>query len=464
MRPRTLRLCAFASSRILLLTLLALPAVAQSRQAPKELVIRNATILTASRGTIEGGSILVRDGKIAEVGRNVRAGAGATVIDATGKFVTPGIVDCHSHIAIDGSVNEGSLSVTSMTRVADVIDPDDRAILIGLSGGVTTSNLLHGSANAIGGQNAVIKMRWGKPADALLFEGAPPGIKFALGENPKRSNFRLDPPRYPRTRMGVEDVIRDAFTRARNYKAEWQRYRAAVESGDKAALPPRRDLELEPLVEVLDGRRLVHAHCYRADEILMLLRVAREFNFRIATLQHVLEGYKVAKEIAAAGTGASTFADNWAYKMEAYDAIPHNAALMHKAGVLTSINSDDGERQRRLNTDAARAVRYGGVSEEDALRMITLFPARQLGIDRWVGSIDVGKHADLVVWSAPPLSSYAVAEKVFVDGEQYFDRETMLREADQALREAERLHAEESKQARPTEGRPARNAARGGTR
>ena len=412
-------------------------------QQPAEIVIRNATVLTVSHGRIENGSVLIRNGKIAAVGRDIKASAAATVVDATGKFVTPGIVDCHSHIAIDGSVNEGSLSVTSMARIQDVLDPTDTAILFGLSGGVTSANVLHGSANPIGGLNQVIKLRWGGTADDLVFKQAPPGIKFALGENPKRSNFQINPPRYPKTRMGVEDVLRDAFTRARDYKAEWDRYEADVKAGRKNLVPPRRDLELDPLVEVLEGKRLVHAHCYRADEILMLLRVARDFNFRVATLQHVLEGYKIAKEIAAAGVGASTFADLWAYKVEAFDATPYNTALMWKAGILVSLNSDDPERQRRLNTDAARVVRYGGVPDDEALKMITINPARQLGIDKWVGSLDEGKDADVVIWSADPLSAYAVAEKVYVDGKLTFDRRDALRSADERQREAERLGEQE---------------------
>jgi imidazolonepropionase-like amidohydrolase len=427
----------------LLSLVLSHPASAQ-QPAPREIVIRNATVLTASHGTIQNGSVLIKDGKIAAVGTDVKASANATVVDATGKWLTPGVIDCHSHIAVSGSVNEGSLSVTSMVRIQDVINPDDRDIFYDLSGGVTTANILHGSANAIGGQNAVIKLRWGKEADELIFKNAPPGIKFALGENPKRSNFNPGPNvprRYPQTRMGVEDVIRDAFTRARDYKAEWDRYNTDVKGGKKDLVPPRRDLELEPLVEVLEGRRLVHAHCYTADEILMLLRVAKEFGFRIATFQHVLEGYKVAKEIAAAGSGGSTFADSWAYKVEAFDAIPHNATLMYKAGVLTTVNSDDNERARRLNTEAARAVRYGGAPEEEAIRMFTLNAAKQLGIDKWVGSIDVGKDADLVIWSAYPLSSYAIAEKVFIDGQQYFDRQDAIRMAGANAKEKEALRA-----------------------
>ncbi|MBK6315445.1 MAG: amidohydrolase [Blastocatellia bacterium] len=431
---------------------------AQQPAAPKEYLIQNATVMTVTKGVIENGSVLIRDGKIAQVGKNLKGSANATVIDAAGKFVTPGVIDCHSHIAVDGSVNEGSLSVTSMVRVADVIDPTDSGIFIGLSGGVTASNILHGSANAIGGQNAVIKMKPNRPVDEVIYKNAPPGIKFALGENPKRSNFGGGgaPARYPRTRMGVEDVIREAFTKARDYKAVWDRYNADVKVGKKTAVLPRRDLQLEPLVEVLEGKRLVHSHCYRADEILMLIRVARDFKFRIATFQHVLEGYKVAKEIAAAGAGASTFQDYGGYKVEAFDATPYNTAIMWKAGINVSLNSDDGERQRRLNTDAARAVRYGGVPEDEALKMITINPAKQLGIDRWTGSLEAGKDADVVIWSAHPLSAYAVAEKVFVDGQLEFDRQTAVRDADARRAESARLVEQEKadKKAKPAATNP----------
>lgn len=413
------------------------PAWAQSPPAP--IVIRNATIFTVSGGIIENGSILVRDGRIAAVGPDIDVPQGAVDIDGSGRFVTPGIIDAHSHIAIDGSVNESSMSVTSMVGIDDVIDPHDVNIYRGLAGGVTTANILHGSANAIGGKSAVIKLRWGRDARGLLFEGAPPGIKFALGENPKRSN-RSSPPgeaRYPTTRMGVVDVIRDALVQARDYQARLRRHEAAVTAGDRTSVAPARDLTLEPLVEILEGRRLVHAHCYRADEILQLLRVAEEFGFRIATLQHVLEGYKVADEIAEHGAGASTFSDWWAYKVEAFDAIPHNAALMAERGVLVSINSDSAEEHRHLNQEAAKAIKYGGMSEDEALKLVTLNPARQLGIDERVGSIEVGKDADLVVFSAHPLSVYAVPEVVLIDGQVYFDRATDRQE--RQAREERRL-------------------------
>ncbi len=405
------------------MTLLSPPAYAQDSGV---VVIQNATVLTVTKGTIRNGSILIRDGKIAAVGKNISVPAGATVIDATGQYVMPGIIDCHSHIAVDGGVNEGSVAVSSMVAIEDVLDPSDINIYRDLAGGVTTANVLHGSANPIGGLNAVIKLRWGTDARGLLFEGAPPGIKFALGENPKRSNFAPPPGtqrRYPATRMGVMDVIRQAFTDAREYQQRWARYRRRLAAGEKNLIPPRRDLKLEPLVEILEGKRLVHAHSYRADEILQLIRLAEEFGFKIATFQHVLEGYKVAKEIAAHGAGASTFSDWWAYKVEAYDAIPYNAALMTERGVVVSINSDSAEEARHLNQEAAKTMKWGGLSETEALKLVTLNPAIQLGVADRVGSIEVGKDADLVIYDKHPLSVYAVVQKTLIDGRVYFDRE-----------------------------------------
>ena len=387
------------------------------------LAIVGGTVLTMAGETIENGTVVVRDGRIAAVGRRVRPPRDAHVIEAGGRYVTPGIIDAHSHIATAGGVNEGSLAVTAMVRIEDVVDPTDIAIYRALAGGVTTINVLHGSANPIGGQNQVLKLRWGQDADGLRFEGAPPGIKFALGENPKRSrSFGPGPRRYPATRMGVLDVIRQAFTDAAEYRTATELHREAEAAGERSR-PPARDLELEALVEILEGDRLVHAHSYRADEILQLLRLAEELGFRIATLQHVLEGYRVADEIAAHGAGASTFSDWWAYKVEAFEAIPHNAALMTDRGVLVSINSDDAEEMRHLNHEAAKAVKWGGLSDEQALALVTINPARQLQIDDRVGSIEVGKDADLVVYDAHPLSSYAVVQTTLVDGKVYFDRE-----------------------------------------
>ena len=427
LRPSTLCFAAaFLFAAVGVLNANEKPASSASMDAPAPVIlIRNATILTVSHGTIDKGDILIKDGKIAAVGGTLKAPADAVVIDATGQFVTPGIIDCHSHIAVDGSVNEGSVSVSSMVNILDVLNSDDVAIYRDLAGGVTTANVLHGSANSIGGQTVVIKLRWGQPAASLPFEGALPGIKFALGENPKRSNFRVNgaPERYPATRMGVEETIRGAFTEARDYKKSWDDYNKRIAAGEKNVIPPRRNLKLDPLVEVLEGKRYVHAHCYREDEILMLLRVAKEFGFRVQTLQHVLEGYKVADEIAAAGTGASTFSDWWAYKVEAYDAIPYNAALMTRRGVLVSINSDDAAEATHLNQEAAKSIRYGGLTHDEALKLVTLNPAIQLGIEKRVGSIDVGKDADLAIYNRDPLSAYAVVQKTLIDGRVYFDRE-----------------------------------------
>jgi imidazolonepropionase-like amidohydrolase len=417
-------------------------------------LIKNATVLTVTHGTIEHGSILIRDGKIAAVGTDVSAPSDAKVIDATGEYVIPGIIDCHSHIAIDGDVNEGSVAVSSMANIADVLNPVDPAIYWDLAGGVTEANVLHGSANPIGGQTIVIKLRWGKPASELPFEGAVPGIKFALGENPKHSNFHPPagiPERYPATRLGVEEVIRQAFIEAREYKKKWDDYNRRKAAGEQNLIPPRRDVKLDPLVEVLEGKRYIHAHSYVQDEILMLIRVSNEFGFKVRTFQHVLEGYKVADELAAAGVGASTFSDWWAYKMEAFEAIPYNAALMTQHGVVVSVNSDDAEEARHLNQEAAKAMKYGGLSPDEALKLVTLNPAIQLGIDNRVGSIDVGKDADLVIYNHDPLSVYAVAQKTLIDGQVYFDRQkdidqrAALEKEKQDLIDKEKKAAEEEK-------------------
>ena len=422
------------------------PSRPASTQTAGETLIRNATILTVTRGTLAGSDILIRGGKIAAVGGNLQAGAGARVIDATGKYVMPGIIDAHSHSMMD-AINELTLSVTSMARIEDVLNPTDVDLYRELAGGTTTLNLLHGSGNAIGGQNTVVKIKYGRPLAQFIFPGAPAGIKFALGENPKRSNFPQvpgQPRRYPATRMGVEEVIRDAFARARDYKSMWDEYRAGTARGAKNLMPPRRDLQLEPLVEILEGKRLVHAHCYRAEEILMLINLADEFGFKVKTFQHVLEGYKVAREIARHGAGASTFADFWGYKVEAYDAIPYNAALMTRAGVNVSLNSDSDERARRLNIEAAKMMKYGGLTEEEALRLITLNPAMQLGIEARVGSIDVGKDADLAIWNGHPFSVYSRVETTFIDGEVFFDRQQDLARRPDVERERKQLEPAEA--------------------
>jgi imidazolonepropionase-like amidohydrolase len=382
-------------------------------------VIRNVTIHSAVAPAFHG-DVLVKDGKLAAVGK-VDAPAGTLEIDGGGLHLAPGVVDSHSHIAIEGDVNEGTVSISAEVRIADVLDSEDISIWRALAGGVTTARLLHGSANAIGGQDEVIKLKWGRTADEIRFHAGPRGIKFALGENPKRSNGGGRGQRFPSSRMGVEAVFGRAFARAREYMAEWKVYAERKQRGEDPA-PPRRDLRLDTLAAVLKGEILVHAHCYRADEIVMLLREAQRFGFKVATLQHVLEGYKVAQEMAEAGVGGSTFSDWWAYKIEAYDAIPQNAALMDEAGVSSSVNSDSPELMRHLYAEAAKSVRYAGLDPVRALALATLHPARQLGLGERIGSIETGKDADLVLLSGDPLSSLARVQWTMVDGEIEFER------------------------------------------
>ncbi|MEJ7624160.1 MAG: amidohydrolase family protein [Pyrinomonadaceae bacterium] len=419
-----------------ILTFVGLPFGASAQAASVDVLIKGSTVMTAMRGTLQNADILVRNGKITRIGPNITAPSGVRTIDAAGKFVTPGIIDCHSHSMLD-AINEGSFSVTSMTNVRDVLNPTDMSIYRALAGGVTAANLLHGSANSIGGQNVTVKFKWGHPVEDYPIADAPPGIKFAMGENVKRSTSFAPPgttPRYPRTRMGVIETMRDAFLRARDYKQSWVDFRAK-----KTRTQPRKDLELEPLVEILEGKRLVHAHGYRSDEHLNLLQLADEMGFKVATLQHGLEAYKIAPEIAKRGTGVSIFADSWSYKLEAYDAIPYNAYILWKNGVNVSINSDSDERMRRLNLDAAKVMKYGGVPEEDALKMITINPAIQLGIAKRTGSIEVGKDADLVIWTGHPFSPYSRVEMTMVEGEMLFDRTRDAQMRTEMVREREAL-------------------------
>jgi imidazolonepropionase-like amidohydrolase len=384
-----------------------------------DVLIEGATILTVTRGTIARGSILVKDGKIKAVGTGVTAPDGVMVVRAAGMVAMPGIIDTHSHIAVAGSVNEGSLSIVPEVRIKDVVKGDDVAIYRALAGGTTTARLLHGSANTIGGQDAVIKLKYGKPARDLIVKGGPQGVKFALGENVTRSTRR-----FPNTRMGVESVIERAFEEGRAYRAVSDHYREAQKTTPAGRLgpPPRVDLRLEALAGILDGSIKIHSHCYRSDEILMLLRTASRYGVRVQSLQHVLEGYKVAAEIAAHGASASTFSDWWAYKIEAYDAIPYNAALLTEAGASVCIKSDDPELIRHLNLEAGKMVKYGGVSETQALAMITMNPARELGLDGRLGSIEVGKDADIVLFNGHPLDAFSRCELALIDGEVYFQR------------------------------------------
>jgi imidazolonepropionase-like amidohydrolase len=409
----------------LLATVGAYPAGAYGRAAPPDrpewVLVRNATVWTQGpAGMLKNADVLVRAGRIEQVGANLAAPEGATVVDGTGRHVTPGLIDCHSHIAIQRGVNEGASSVTVEVRIADVLDPTDINIYRQLAGGVTASNLLHGSANSMGGQNAVIKLRWGASATGLLLEGAKPGVKFALGENVVQANpFGRNAvrTRYPITRMGVRETILDTFRRAADYEHDWAEFKAG-----RRPLPPRRDLRLEAAAEIARGDRVIHIHSYRQDEVLMFVRLAQELKLPVATFQHILEGYKVAPEIAQLGAGASAFADWWAFKYEVIDAIPWAGTLMHRAGVLVSFNSDNAEMARRLNTEAAKAVKYGGLKPEEALAFVTLNPAKQLRIDARVGSLEPGKDADFVIWDSYPLSTSARAEQTWVDGRRYFDR------------------------------------------
>jgi len=389
-----------------------------SRPMAGTVLFRNATIWTlGAQGTLAKGDLLIRDGKIAEVAPRIDAPEVESVVDATGMHITPGLIDCHSHTGISGGVNEGTQANTAEVTIEDVVDPTDIDWYRQLAGGLTAVNQLHGSANPIGGRNSVVKIRWGEGVERFRFEGATKGIKFALGENVTRPTAR-----YPTSRMGVATYLEDSFMAAREYRARQKAY-AALDADAKArTLPPRIDLELETLAEILEGTRLVHCHSYRQDEILMLLRTAEKFGFRIATLQHVLEGYKVAPEIAAHGAGASSFSDWWAYKIEVMDAIPWNGAMLHRAGVVVSFNSDSDELARRMNMEAAKAVRYGGLPPDEALKLVTLNPARQLRIDSRVGSLEKGKDADLAVWNGDPLSAFTRCEETWVDGVRRYAR------------------------------------------
>lgn len=383
----------------------------------ENVLIKNATVWTNEKeGILKNADVLIENGKIKAVGKNLSAG-NAKVIDGTGKHVTAGIVDEHSHIAVTSGVNEGTHSVTSEVRIADVINANDINLYRQLAGGVTTSHILHGSANAIGGQTQLIKHRWGMLPEELKFEGADGFIKFALGENVKGSNGggggggATANLRFPQTRMGVEEVYIDAFTRAKEYKA------ARAVKGNTV----RRDLQLEALAEILDNKRFITCHSYVQSEINMLMHVGDSLGFHVNTFTHILEGYKVADKMKAHGAAGSTFSDWWAYKNEVAEAIPYNGKLMHEVGLVTGFNSDDEEMARRLNQEAGKAVTYGKVSEEDALKFVTLNPAKMLHVDNRIGSLKAGKDADVVIWSADPLSIYAVCEKTYVDGVPYWD-------------------------------------------
>jgi len=389
-------------------------------EQPNLLVIQNTTIWTCGpQGILRDADMIVRQGKIEAIGIDLQVPAGATIIDGSQFEISPGLIDCHSHMATDSGVNEGTQAVTAEVRIGDFINAEDVTLYRQLAGGLTTANILHGSANPIGGQNQVIKLRWGHAYEDLKFQSAPAGIKFALGENVKQSNWTdVNRTRYPQSRMGVEQIFRSRFLAAKEYDRDWKAW-----SASHKGLPPRRDLELEAIAEILRGERWIHCHSYRQDEILALIRVCDEFGVKIGSLQHILEGYKVADAIAKHGATASTFSDWWAYKLEVYDAIPHNGALMHNQGIVVSFNSDDAELGRHMNHEAAKAVKYGGLDPHTALQFVTLNPAKQLRIDNRVGSLEIGKDADFVLWNGSPLSVRARCEQTWIDGRKYFDRQ-----------------------------------------
>lgn len=405
--------------QIIIAVLLGLISHLSLAQTPKgSVLIQNATVLTVTGGTLEDTDVLVQDGLIKKIGQDLKAPNGVEVIDATGKYLMPGIIDAHSHVGLD-VVNEATSPITAEVQMKDVVNPTSIGLYRALAGGVTISHAMHGSANVIGGQNATLKHRWGtKNPEDIIMKDAPRTIKFALGENPTRVHGRGNGIQ-PRTRMGVEAVIRNGFNEALQYKKAWADYNANASNG--TSVPPKYNERLQTLVDILDGKIIIHCHSYRADEIYMLINVAKDFGISKLVFQHTNEGFKVAPEIAEFTMGASVFADWWAYKFEVYYSTAFNAAILTKNGAVTSINSDSAELIRHLYHEAAKTQRYGGLTDEEALALITINPARQLGIADKVGSIEEGKQGDLVIFNEHPLSVYAVPQMTFVDGVKYFD-------------------------------------------
>ena len=390
---------------------------------PENVLYKNVTLWTNEKeGIIENTDLLVKNGKINLIGKDLNI-ENVKIIDGTGKHLTSGIIDEHSHIAAS-SINEGGQNSSAEVTIEDVIDPDDINIYRNLSGGVTTIQILHGSANPIGGRSAIIKLKWGSSIEEMLYPNSKPFIKFALGENVKQSNWGSFS-RFPQTRMGVEQLYIDYFQRAREYGQRWTNYNNLDRKTKSRTPKPRYDIEMEILWEILQGKRYISCHSYVQSEINMLMKVAEKFDFRIRTFTHILEGYKVADKMKIHGVGGSTFSDWWAYKFEVNDAIPYNGAIMHNAGVTVAYNSDSAEMSRRLNQEAAKAIKYGGVSEEEAWKFVTLNPAKLLGIDDKVGSIKVGKIADLVLWSGHPMSIYSQVEKTMIEGAFYYEADLL---------------------------------------
>ncbi|MDZ7738362.1 MAG: amidohydrolase family protein [Bacteroidales bacterium] len=405
------------------------------RRMPEQekILFRNATVWTLDEdGRMEGADVLVDRGKIVSVGTELNS-RGARVIDATGMHLSPGIIDEHSHIAMASS-NETGQAITSEVRVGDIIDPSDISIYRQLSGGVTAAHLLHGSANPVGGQSVIIKHRWGSPAEDMKVKGQVGFLKHALGENVKRSTSR-----YPNSRMGVEHIIRDSYQRALDYRSEWERYNAMSGSEREGLIPPRCDLELEALVDVLEERSFITCHTYVQSEAVMLMRLAEDFGIKAHTLIHFNEAYKVADKMREHGAAGSVFSDWWNYKYEVYEGINYNAATLVQQGVLTCIHSDNAEMARRLNQEAGKTVTYGGLDQVEALKLVTLNPAKILHLDHRMGSIEAGKDADLVLWTDNPLSVYARARMTLVDGRVYFDEEKDAEMKEEIDRERNRI-------------------------
>jgi imidazolonepropionase-like amidohydrolase len=405
------------------------------------LLLKNGTVLTVTKGTIPRGDVLILGGKIKQIGENIAAPEGVRVIDVTGKYILPGIIDSHTHIATAGT-NEGSEPITPEVDVGEVVVADDVGMLTALSGGVTMIHTLHGSANPIGGQDATLKLKWGKPSEELIVKEAFRTLKFALGENPKQSNrsgfAAATPPRYPATRMGVNAIIRRELEKAKVYMTQWDRYNMlkAQKNPPPTLLPPRRDLRLEALADLLRGKLVARCHSYVATETIEFMNLAKEFGFKVACFEHAWEAYKIADELRAAGIGISVFADSWAYKMEAAEGIAYDAGYCAKKGVLVSINSDSGERIRRLFNDAAKTMKYGGLTEDEALRLVTINPAIQLGVDKIAGSLEIGKDGDVAVFAEHPMSAYTRCDLTVIEGDVYFDRAQVLKDREEAAKKA----------------------------
>ncbi|MCP4900134.1 MAG: amidohydrolase family protein [bacterium] len=413
------------------LALVALLAIPQVSANDGSLLLTNANIITVAGSNIEGGDILIEDGIIKKIGTDLKAPKDARVIDLAGDWAMPGIIDSHSHIALEGNLNETGTLMTPETDCADVVNPEDMSIFYALTGGVTSVHTMHGSANPIGGRGIVLKLKWGVTPDEMVFDGAPQTVKWALGENPKQANSS-DSSRYPKTRMGVEASIRAIFEEAKVYQQTWDDYNdraaAAKKARAKAPMPPRKDIRLEVVSQILSGDLWVRCHAYMAPEMLSILRMCQEYDVKLAAFEHGLEAYKIADEIAEAGVGNAAFADFWGYKWEAFFTMPHSVAMQVKRGVVAAVSSDSPERIRRLNLDAAKTMRFGGLSEDEAIKTVTLFPAKICGTDEWVGTLEVGKHADIAVFNKHPLDAYTVCEMTLVDGKVEFDRQAYLEE------------------------------------